>query len=450
MTLYEIIKSLQEAQGSLSKQAILDQHKDNELLKAYMKAVYDPGINYYQTKLNHADLKTWPGDQEFDGSDIIFMTQVIATRVITGLEAEVNLNGHVSALNQEGRELIQLMLDRKIGANVGDTMVLKTWPDLYFTVPYMRCSLMDAKVKEKFNQAEWFYVQTKMDGAFGYVVTTEPACNAGFEHHEIYTRQGGRYPQWFASLIGNGNAPNAVIVGELLVYEDGKLLDRKTGNGILNSILQGADEFEFRGKYTFRHVAWDELTLAEFKVGKSERPYWKRFEALKACRDTLDVVISTRCYSLEEAYQVYSSCLERGEEGVICKLPDSTWKDGTSKDNVKLKIKFEAEFRCTGMYEGTGKAKGMMGGANYETEDGLMKFNCGTGYTDKQRKDAWNNPETFVGKVHTLSANDIIQSRDTRKEPALSLPAFEEVRLDKTVANILEEVRAALEAAKKA
>lgn len=37
MTLYEIIKALQAASGSNAKTTILEQHKDNELLKDYLK-----------------------------------------------------------------------------------------------------------------------------------------------------------------------------------------------------------------------------------------------------------------------------------------------------------------------------------------------------------------------------------------------------------------------------
>ena len=39
MKLYDIVKSLQEAQGNLNKQSILMQYKENELFKEYMRAV---------------------------------------------------------------------------------------------------------------------------------------------------------------------------------------------------------------------------------------------------------------------------------------------------------------------------------------------------------------------------------------------------------------------------
>ena len=41
--LYTIVKALQNASGSNSKQAILESHKDNEVLKAYLKACYEIG-----------------------------------------------------------------------------------------------------------------------------------------------------------------------------------------------------------------------------------------------------------------------------------------------------------------------------------------------------------------------------------------------------------------------
>ena len=154
MSLYEIVKSLQNAQGSLAKQAILMQHKEDKLFKEYMRATYDPSINYLQKKIPKYESVKNIGT--LDEHLIKWFLDEIAGRKVTGAFAIKCLKETLQNCDTEGQELIKLMIDRSIGASVGDTMVLKTWPDLYFTVPYQRCSLLDAKAKEKFSKIDRF------------------------------------------------------------------------------------------------------------------------------------------------------------------------------------------------------------------------------------------------------------------------------------------------------
>ncbi len=447
MTLFEIVKSLQEAQGNIAKQAILMQHKDNALFKEYMRAVYDPSINYWQKKLRHSDLKTWSGTQEFAAIDIHFMLNEIADRRVTGLAAEASLNGFVSALNNEGRELIQLMLNRSIGASVGDTMVLKTWPDLYFTVPYQRCSLLDAKAKEKFSKLPLMYVQEKCDGSFLYLVK-----EAG-KAPEAITRAGSKYPKEFSAMLASGVPEGVVLIGELLVYPHFyapyEPCNRQVGNGMLNSILKGG---EVDANFDYKMTAWDILTPEEFKAGKSEYTYDDRLTELQYVTDydtanNISFVNTTPVSTLEEAYKIYSDFTAQGKEGAVLKTGSFLWKDGTSKDCVKMKVEFEIDLKITGVVEGSGKASGMMGALQLTSSCGGLTTDVGTGFTDDMRKVFWMCKHDMVGKIVSIKANDIISKRD-RDTKSLFLPVFIEERLDKTVADSLEDCQRILDAAK--
>lgn len=451
MRIYEIVKSLQTAPGNIAKQVILDANKDNELFRAYMKAVYDVGINYYQKKLpkpmEMAECKTPSG---LDMALLRELQDVIAGRKYTGRGAIEWFAEVLWTLDAEGRELLGYIIDRKIGASVGDTMVLKTWPDLYFIPPYQRCSLLDKKARERFGKLTRFYVQTKADGSFAYVVKRLDGTV------DVITRQGSKYPQWFAEKLAYGLAPGKVLVGELLVSEKivglgMQSLDRKTANGLLNSALKDGEKFDL-SKYSVQMEAWDLLTQQEFEDGKSNRAYEERLDSLNYEVDKLPghvtVIYTKEVSSLDEAFAIYQEHLQRGLEGCIIKDPASLWKDGTAKDIVKLKIKFMVDMRCVDMYEGEGKAAGMLGGIYIQSEDGGIYCACGSGFNDKDRAFYWENRNSIIGFIVEIEANDITQSRDERKKPSLSLPIFCGVRLDKTVADTTERVYAQLEAAK--
>ena len=445
MNLYEIIKSLQEAQGSNAKQAILMQHKDNALLKEYMRVTYDPAINFWIKKVPNY---VGQGDlQEFNIGHIESMLGHLAERDLTGKQAERWLGQLSAAGNAECKELIKLMIDRSIGAGVGDTMVLKTWPDLYFSVPYQRCSLLDKKAKEKFSKEESFLVQTKADAAFGYLVSRLDGSM------DVITRAGNKYPKEFAAKLCKGLEKGKVVVGEVEVFENINdkliLLDRKTGNGILNSLLKSG---EIEDKYVVKCVAWDMLTEEEFAQGKSNRPYYQRLEEFKisgyeSMCENISLIPTWEVKSLEEAFDIYAQHTSQGLEGCIIKTKNFLWKDGTSKDCVKMKVEFEIDLKITGVVEGSGKAAGMCGALQLTSSCGKLVTDVGTGMTDDMRKVFWMHKHDMIGKIVTIKANDIISKRGSDTFSCF-LPVFVEERLDKTEANSYDECVAILSAAK--
>lgn len=265
MSLYKTIKELQSASGSNAKTAILQANKDSGLLKDYLKSVYDPSLSYYQTKIDKS--KGWNLDWmdyiEVDGvwvcnfNYILENVRALADREVTGDKAKEYLSGLYSCISPESKELLELLIKRSAGAGVGDTMILKVFPDSWFPVPYQRCSLMDDKSKAKFAKLPEFLVQEKLDGSFCYLVK-----EAG-KPVEAITRAGSKYPKEFAEKLSAGLPDGFVVVGELLVYDGYSLkpLDRKTGNGILNSVLKGGD---IDSNLNFQMTAWDCISVGDF------------------------------------------------------------------------------------------------------------------------------------------------------------------------------------------
>ena len=431
--LYTIIKELQNAFGSNAKTDILEANKDNMILKEYLRVVYDPSLSFYQTKVSKYEDNL---GYQFNVGTIESIINNLAKRQVTGDEAKKWLNNLMKASNKEAQELIELLIKRSIGAGVGDTMILKVFPDLYFIPPYQRCSLMDDKVAARFSKLDTFFVQEKMDGVFCYLVK-----EAG-KAPEAITRAGSKFPTEFAEKLATGLPDGFVSVGELLVYGEVStlcvLLDRKTGNGILNSVLKGGEIGDNLG---FELAAWDCLTVEEFKAGKSVRKYGDRLNLLDsvvAKTENVSVIRTDVVHSLEDAYKIYSSFTEKGKEGAVIKTTDFLWKDGTSRDCIKLKIEFEVDLKVVGMTEGTGKAEEMMGSLTLSSSDGVLVTDVGTGFTDHQRKAWWEmySPETIESYdvIVTVKANDIISKRDS-KIASLFLPVFIEERHDKKEAD---------------
>ena len=439
-SLYSIIQQAKSATGSKEKTAVLMQHKDNELLKNYLKAVNDPSLSYY---IAYSPLVLIVGSHELDQRIIDSVISTLAHRRLTGNAAREWLSSLMENLTEEGQYLLSLLIDRKVGEGVGSSCIMKVFPALWHEPIYSRCSLMSPKIKEAFNGMEFFYIQEKLDGSFAWAIKDDDGKSS------LVTRQGNFYPQWMCDKILQGIPSGNVLAGELLVYtKEGTILDRQTGNGILNSILSGDEETARHAEYTYTLTAWDAITYDEFYVQKESKSIYESRLAktitLVMLAENMSVVDTTVVYSLDEAFRIYARYLSENKEGAIIKSPSGVLKDNTSKDNVKLKMVFPIDLEVTGKYYGTGKYSTMLGGLELQSSDGLLKTNVGSGFTDLQRDyDMYK-----IGEIVTIKINDIL-TNESDSLRSCNLPIFVERRnFDKNVADSLSHIYAQRDAAR--
>jgi DNA ligase-1 len=270
------------------------------------------------------------------------------------------------------------------------------------------------------------FAQTKMDGMRGVIVKRDGRV-------VVFSRNGNtmtKLDKHFEAVLSS--IDNIVLDGELNVVDsEGKLLDRKTGNGILNKTVVEtvSDEEVARVRFT----AWDLIDVCDFDKGVDRRTGVERLSRLRAipANPLFEVVQTFEIANLEEAQELFKEQLAKGEEGIILKNNDHPWEDKRSKQCVKMKEVIEMDLKITGFAEGTGKASGMTGAIQVENKDGSIKTSVGTGLDDATRKDIWARQEELIGTIITVKCNGVI-SRKGADSKSLFLPVFVELRLDKT------------------
>ena len=270
------------------------------------------------------------------------------------------------------------------------------------------------------------FAQTKMDGMRGVIVKRDGRV-------VVFSRNGNtmtKLDKHFEVILSG--IDNVVIDGELTVVDsEGKLLDRKTGNGILNKTVVEtvSDEEVARVRFT----AWDLIDVCDFDKGVDRRTGVERLSRLRAipANPLFEVVQTFEIANLEEAQELFKEQLAKGEEGIILKNNDHPWEDKRSKQCVKMKEVIEMDLKIVGFAEGTGKASGMTGAIQVENKDGSIKTSVGTGLDDATRKDIWARQEELIGTIITVKCNGVI-SRKGADSKSLFLPVFVELRLDKT------------------
>jgi ATP-dependent DNA ligase len=134
----------------------------------------------------------------------------------------------------------------------------------------------------------------------------------------------------------------------------------------------------------------------------------------------------------DEAHHLFEEYFNRGDEGIILKDINKGWEDKRVKHQVKFKGELECDLKCVGWQEGTGKNVGKLGALILESDDGVIKVNVGSGFTDEQR-DKYTEHNT-VGKIIAVKYNARIRDKKTLQE-SLFLPVFLELREDKDVAD---------------
>lgn len=434
-SLYQIITALQQEPSSNAKLEILQANKENELLKEYMRVTHSPQINFYVSE------KTFPKYQQCSWYilDLVLIETSIldfAHRFYTGNAMLTRLAHVYNGLTPEDAELYKMMLLKDIKAGIGAKQINKVWPNLIPVQPYMRCSLPSDVDTSKWDWKAGVYSQVKADGMY-----------CAISNNKAVTRNGNcfdikSFPKELQAAIRD--IPDGVeLNGELVVYLRGSdiALDRKTSNGLLNSLLKSGELLD--GRYNVFYFIWDYQSESTAYASYQYR-YNALLEYFKDCA-CLTMIETRICFTPEQAQEHLKQCLSKGLEGTVLKNPKGLWKDGTSKDIVKNKIVADIELLCYDVYEGSGKAKGKLGGVCLRSSDSIVQVNCGTGFSDKQREEYWKHPP--IGCITHITANDLVQDKRTGAY-SLFLPSFQEIRTDKNEADDFQKIKAIINNAK--
>lgn len=397
------------------------------------------------------DPEQHPASSVIDIALIFNALDALSTRKLTGQAARGMIAKllayvpHDPAAAVSLRTALQRIILKDLRAGFDASTVNKVRPGLIPTFPYMRCSLpKDVKLGE-WDWAAGVVSQEKADGMFANLdISADGAVT-------LSSRQGTEFPmEPFAELAAEALRrlkPGTQNHGELLVMRDGVILAREIGNGILNSVAKGG---EFGPGEQPIYMAWDQIPLDAVKAkGKHAVGYAERLSGINAQlaatipnREALIRLIDTRIvHSLDDAYAHYRELLGQGKEGTIIKRHSAIWRDGTSKEQVKLKLEVDVDLEIAGFVPGNGKNAGTFGSITCRTSCGQLVVDV-SGFTDAKRAELHANRNDVIGRIMTVRANSIMPPSESNNLHSLFLPRYVEIRSDKAQADSLERVKA--------
>ena len=409
----------------------LEANRADETLREVVRLALDPFTQFYIRKIPKYTPNT-SGHGASIGSMLPALYE-LRERVVTGNAAIEHLKTVLEALTAEDAKVMERIIQKDLKCGVSTSTANAVWTGLLKEYPVMLCSQFEEKLVNKIKFPA--LVQTKMDGMrFNAIVRDGKVEYRSRNGKEIQLL--GNLDADFIALAGD---VDCVFDGELLVTSATGILDRQTGNGILNKANKGTIS---AGEASLvRATVWDVIPFLYFQDGQCNTPYGTRFYSLNALINKVEpekvsTVKSWEVETIEQANALFEELWSSGEEGIILKDKSGIWEDKRSKTQIKFKGELECDLKIVGIEEGTGKYAGMLGAIKCESADGVIKVSVGSGFTDAQRKSLGKE---IIGKVAAVKYNMRISNRGG--EESLFLPIVLEIRFDKDEADASTEIK---------
>jgi hypothetical protein len=409
----------------------LEANRDNATLREVVRLALDPFTQFYIRKI-----PKYTPNTSGHGASIASMLPALyelRERLVTGNAAIEHLKTVLEALKEDDAKVMERIIQKDLKCGVSTSTANAVWNGLLKEYPVMLCSQFEEKLVNKIKFPA--LVQLKMDGMrFNAIVRDGKVEYRSRNGKEIQLL--GNLDADFIALAGD---VDCVFDGELLVASDTGILDRQTGNGILNKANKGTIT---EGEASLvRATVWDVIPFLYFQDGVCNTPYGTRFNSLNTLINKIEpekvsTVKSWEVEDYETAKALFEEMLQRGEEGIILKDKAGIWEDKRSKTQIKFKGELECDLKIVGIEEGTGKYAGMLGAIQCESSDGVIKVSVGSGFTDAQRKTLGKE---IIGKVAAVKYNMRISNR--AGEESLFLPIVLEIRFDKDEADASTQIK---------
>ena len=315
---------------------------------------------------------------------------MLATRKATGNFAKQMLADSLFNSDDGEREVFRRILRKDLRCGVGVKLVEQAFPGLLRVFPVMR-----AEKYGKMLRGASYFIEPKLDGLRGLSLIRGDSVT-------ILSRNGLEF-----SSVDHLKGPILKALENHPDRESGLLLDGELKSGNFNE-----SSSHVRGSTPSPEVKYHIFDIFSMEEWKSPSRHYvhRRMDLEKWVGPSpkdgkLVMVPSYRVESEEELYRYYAYFRDRGDEGGILKRGDGLYRGRKHRDWMKLKATESVDLQITGIIEGTGKYRGMMGAA-------ISKFNgkkvqIGSGWSDAERDEYYRDPNKIIGTIWEIEFHEV-------------------------------------------
>lgn len=414
----KIFNQIQSTSGSNDKQRIIRENKDNELFKKCLVFLLDSNI---VTGISTSKL-----EKKVDVQPRGFLATFEACMHYleennTGRDLDIAyMQNFIKLQPEKYQNFYKQMVTKALKLGCDYKSVNKVIPNLIKTWEVQLGSPID---KCKIKDGEWFSLTQKLNGN-----------RCSFYRGKLISRQGKHFNglQHITNDVIKCRLQNYFIDGELIRKNTDGLSDGenfRVGTGIINSDTETKDEIEL--------VVFDIFQAREFDNCVSDNTYKNRIPMLNELENRIsdlginNIRVVKRLYegtdqSVIDGYLQYA--VDNDWEGLMLNT-DDYYRCKRVKSLCKIKRFYTMDLRIINVLEGEGRLKGTLGALVVEFKNNTV--NCGSGFSDEQRIEIWNNRGSMIGKIIEIKYKEVTKDKNTGLE-SLQFPIFVQIRNDKT------------------
>lgn len=421
---YKDIYKLQSISGAKAKCDFIKSHDEDTYFKRFLYFALNPLITY---NISKKSLDKLMSGNNADGQKLIFFNDIFeCCEYLSRLRSmdDATLRQIKTLLDmkypdQEEKELYMQLLFKTVRLGITGKTINKIIPNL---IPEWEVQQAYPVDKYPLKVGTEFWLTQKLNGARATLYEGQLLARSGMPYKGL---------EHITDALSWLRVAGFVADGELTLKDKGSLSDNeafRVATGVLNS--------DSVNKTVICYTIFDMIPVKDFDALKPQVTYKYRRDILNqfaeriADTDGAVKVLPVLYHGTDQSKieELLEQMVREDKEGLMINT-DAPYRRTRHKGILKVKRFYTMDLPISRCEEGTGRLSGTLGAFVLKYKENEVKV--GSGFTDEQREQFWNNRDDMEGLLCEVKYKEISQDKGTGLE-SLQFPVFVGIRTDKT------------------
>lgn len=421
---YKDIYKLQSISGAKAKCDFIKSHAEDTYFKRFLYFALNPLITY---NISKKSLDKLMSGNNADGQKLIFFNDIFeCCEYLSRLRSmdDATLRQIKTLLDmkypdQEEKELYMQLLSKTVRLGITGKTINKIIPNL---IPEWEVQQAYPVDKYPLKVGTEFWLTQKLNGARATLYEGQLLARSGMPYKGL---------EHITDALSWLRVAGFVADGELTLKDKGSLSDNeafRVATGVLNS--------DSVNKTVICYTIFDMIPVKDFDALKPQVTYKYRRDILNqfaeriADTDGAVKVLPVLYHGTDQSKieELLEQMVREDKEGLMINT-DAPYRRTRHKGILKVKRFYTMDLPIIRCEEGTGRLSGTLGAFVLKYKENEVKV--GSGFTDEQREQFWNNRDDMEGLLCEVKYKEISQDKGTGLE-SLQFPVFVGIRTDKT------------------
>lgn len=421
---YKDIYKLQSISGAKAKCEFIKSHDEDTYFKRFLYFALNPLITY---NISKKSLDKLMSGNNADGQKLIFFNDIFeCCEYLSRLRSmdDATLRQIKTLLDmkypdQEEKELYMQLLSKTVRLGITGKTINKIIPNL---IPEWEVQQAYPVDKYPLKVGTEFWLTQKLNGARATLYEGQLLARSGMPYKGL---------EHITDALSWLRVAGFVADGELTLKDKGSLSDNeafRVATGVLNS--------DSVNKTVICYTIFDMIPVKDFDALKPQVTYKYRRDILNqfaeriADTDGAVKVLPVLYHGTDQSKieELLEQMVREDKEGLMINT-DAPYRRTRHKGILKVKRFYTMDLPISRCEEGTGRLSGTLGAFVLKYKENEVKV--GSGFTDEQREQFWNNRDDMEGLLCEVKYKEISQDKGTGLE-SLQFPVFVGIRTDKT------------------